>query len=46
MSAAQRGAKNSPAARPARALKVAGGSGGFALEMDDGADDRDADFHR
>jgi methyl-accepting chemotaxis protein len=46
MSAAQRGAKNSPAARPARALKVAGGSGGFALEMNDVADDRDADFHR
>jgi methyl-accepting chemotaxis protein len=45
MSAAQRGAK-SPAARPGRALKVAGGSGGFALEMNDGADDRDADFHR
>jgi methyl-accepting chemotaxis protein len=46
MSAAQRGAKSRAAARPVRALKVAGGSGGFALEMDDGADDRDADFHR
>jgi methyl-accepting chemotaxis protein len=45
MSAAQRGAK-SPSARPVRALKVAGGSGGFALEMNDVADDRDADFHR
>jgi methyl-accepting chemotaxis protein len=33
-------------ARPARALKAAGGSGGFALEMNDGADERDADFHR
>jgi methyl-accepting chemotaxis protein len=32
--------------RPARALKVAGGSGGFALEMNDGADERDADFKR
>jgi methyl-accepting chemotaxis protein len=46
MSAAQRGAKSSSAARPVRALKVAGGTGGFALEMNDGADDRDADFHR
>jgi methyl-accepting chemotaxis protein len=46
MSAAQRGAKSPAAARPVRALKVAGGSGGFALEMNDGADDRDADFHR
>ncbi|MBB5046039.1 methyl-accepting chemotaxis protein [Rhodopseudomonas rhenobacensis] len=34
-----------PAPRPVRALKVAGG-GGFALEMNDAADDRDADFHR
>ena len=33
-------------AKSARALKVAGGSGGFALEMDDGADERDADFQR
>jgi methyl-accepting chemotaxis protein len=46
MSAAQRGAKSPPAARAVRALKVAGGSGGFSLEMNDGADDRDADFHR
>jgi methyl-accepting chemotaxis protein len=49
MSAAQRGAKSQKsqlAARPVRARKVAGGSGGFALEMDDVADDRDADFHR
>jgi methyl-accepting chemotaxis protein len=46
MSAAHRGAKAPATARPVRALKVAGGSGGFALEMHDGADDRDADFHR
>jgi methyl-accepting chemotaxis protein len=39
-----RGAKAS--SKPVRALKVAGGSGGFALEMNDGADDRDADFKR
>ncbi len=45
MSAVDRGAKKPAAARPARALKVAGG-GGFALEMDDGADDRDAEFQR
>jgi methyl-accepting chemotaxis protein len=31
-------------ARPVRALKVAGG--GFALDMDDGTDDRDAEFQR
>jgi methyl-accepting chemotaxis protein len=43
MSAPHRGAKN-PAARPVRALKAAGG--GFALDMDDGTDDRDADFQR
>jgi methyl-accepting chemotaxis protein len=41
-----RGAKSPPVARPVRALKVAGGSGGFALEMNDGADERDADFKR
>jgi methyl-accepting chemotaxis protein len=46
MSAPQRGAKKPAVARPARALKVAGGSGGFALEMNDGADERDADFKR
>jgi methyl-accepting chemotaxis protein len=44
MAAPAREAKR-PAARPARALKVAGG-GGFALDMDDGTDDRDADFQR
>jgi len=44
MAAADRGAKR-PAAKPARALKVAGG-GGFAFSMDDGEDDHDADFRR
>ena len=29
-----------------RGLKVAGGVGGFALDMDDAADERDADFYR
>ncbi len=38
-------AKKSVAAKPARAVKAAGG-GGFAFAMDDGEDDRDADFHR
>jgi methyl-accepting chemotaxis protein len=41
-----RGGKKPASGRPIRALKVAGGSGGFALEMDDGADERDADFKR
>jgi methyl-accepting chemotaxis protein len=45
-SMSQPGARKAPIARPVRALKVAGGSGGFALEMSDGADDRDADFKR
>jgi methyl-accepting chemotaxis protein len=44
MAAADRGAKK-PVARPARAIKVASG-GGFAFSMDDGDDDRDADFRR
>jgi methyl-accepting chemotaxis protein len=44
MSAANRGAKKPASGRPVRALKAAGGSGGFALEMNDGADERDADF--
>jgi methyl-accepting chemotaxis protein len=44
MSGAQRGAKRPAIARPARALKVAGGAGGFALDMNDGVDERDADF--
>jgi len=34
-----------PQARPARAVKVAGG-GGFAFDMNDGEDDRDAEFQR
>jgi methyl-accepting chemotaxis protein len=34
-----------PAARPVRALKAAS-SGGFALDMDDGGDERDAEFQR
>jgi methyl-accepting chemotaxis protein len=42
----QRGGKKPVIVKPARSLKVAGGSGGFALEMSDGADERDADFHR
>jgi methyl-accepting chemotaxis protein len=47
MSAADRGArKPAPAARPpARARKAANG-GGFAFAMDDGGDDRDAEFQR
>jgi methyl-accepting chemotaxis protein len=46
MSGAARGAKKPVHARPVRALKAAGGSGGFALEMHDAADEHDADFHR
>lgn len=37
--------KKTAAAKPARAVKAAGG-GGFAFAMEDGEDDRDADFHR
>ncbi|MCP3380838.1 MULTISPECIES: methyl-accepting chemotaxis protein [unclassified Bradyrhizobium] len=44
MAAAERPAKK-PQARPARAMKAAGG-GGFAFDMNDGEDDRDADFQR
>jgi len=44
MAAVERPAKK-PAAKPARAVKAAGG-GGFAFDMDDGGDDRDADFQR
>ncbi|MGX1325108.1 methyl-accepting chemotaxis protein [Bradyrhizobium sp. USDA 377] len=44
MAAVERPAKK-PTARPARALKAAGG-GGFAFDMNDGEDDRDADFQR
>ncbi|QQO35916.1 HAMP domain-containing protein [Bradyrhizobium diazoefficiens] len=46
MQAADRGAKKPvPARKPARAMKVAGG-GGFAFDMHDGEDDRDAEFQR
>jgi len=46
MAAADRGAKKPmPARKPARAMKVAGG-GGFAFDMHDGEDDRDAEFQR
>jgi len=47
MSGAARSGKKPVNARPARAQRIAaGGSGGFALEMNDVADERDADFHR
>src|SRR6266702_1130454 len=46
MAAADRGTKKSaPARQPARALKV-GNGGGFAFDMQDGEDDRDAEFQR
>jgi methyl-accepting chemotaxis protein len=44
MAAAERPARK-PQAKPARALKAAGG-GGFAFDMNDSEDDRDADFQR
>ena len=44
MAAAERPARK-PQAKPARAMKAAGG-GGFAFDMHDGEDDRDADFQR
>ncbi|MBR1133840.1 methyl-accepting chemotaxis protein [Bradyrhizobium iriomotense] len=44
MAAAERPAKK-PMARPVRAVKAAGG-GGFAFDMNDGEDDRDAEFQR
>jgi methyl-accepting chemotaxis protein len=44
MAAAERPVKKAQA-KPARAMKAAGG-GGFAFDMDDGEDDRDADFQR
>ena len=48
MAAAERGGHKPVAAKPAprRGLKVANGSGGFAFAMDDGGDDRDAEFQR
>ena len=45
MAAVERPAKKVVPAKPARAVKVAGG-GGFAFDMNDGEDDRDADFQR
>jgi len=44
MAAAVRPAR--PAARPTRAAKVASAGGGFSFDMDDGGDDRDAEFQR
>jgi methyl-accepting chemotaxis protein len=44
MAAVERPAKKQQA-KPARAVKAAGG-GGFAFDMNDGEDDRDADFQR
>jgi len=44
MAAAERPVKKAQA-RPARAMKAAGG-GGFAFELNDHEDDRDADFQR
>jgi methyl-accepting chemotaxis protein len=50
MAAADHAGRKPAAAKPAprRGLKVANGSGGggFAFAMDDGGDDRDADFQR
>jgi methyl-accepting chemotaxis protein len=46
MAVADRGPKKpAPVRKPARALKAANG-GGFAFDMHDGEDDRDADFQR
>ncbi len=44
----QRAARKQMPAKPAprRAAKVANGSGGFAFAMDDGGDERDAEFQR
>jgi methyl-accepting chemotaxis protein len=44
MAAVERPAKK-PQGKPARAVKAAGG-GGFAFDMNNGEDDRDADFQR
>ncbi|MEY9182595.1 methyl-accepting chemotaxis protein [Bradyrhizobium sp. USDA 326] len=44
MAAVERPARK-PLGKPARAVKAAGG-GGFAFDMNDGEDDRDADFQR
>ncbi|QOZ75314.1 methyl-accepting chemotaxis protein [Bradyrhizobium sp. CCBAU 53351] len=45
MAAADHGNRR-PASKPARGLKVAGGGGGFAFDMDEADDDRDAEFQR
>jgi methyl-accepting chemotaxis protein len=48
MAAVEHRAAKKPAAKPAAArrnAKVANG-GGFAFAMDEGSDERDADFHR
>jgi methyl-accepting chemotaxis protein len=45
MAGTQRGVRPTKA-RPARVLKAAGAAGGFALNMNEGLDDHDADFHR
>ena len=45
MAGAQRAVRPTKTA-PARVLKAAGPAGGFALNMNEGLDDRDADFHR
>ena len=45
MAAVDRGGKRPVPAKPARAAKAANG-GGFAFAMDDGSDERDADFQR
>jgi methyl-accepting chemotaxis protein len=46
MQASDRGAKKPVASKPARAARAANGGGGFAFAMNDGDDDRDADFQR
>ncbi|WP_298256531.1 CHASE3 domain-containing protein [Bradyrhizobium sp.] len=45
MAAADRRGKKAPPAKPVRAAKAVSG-GGFALAMNDEADERDADFYR
>jgi methyl-accepting chemotaxis protein len=45
MAVAERGGKKLAAVKPARAVR-AGGGGGFTFALDDGADERDADFQR
>ncbi|WP_375305468.1 methyl-accepting chemotaxis protein [Bradyrhizobium sp. A11] len=44
MAAVERPTRKAAPAKPARAAKVAGG--GFAFDMNDGGDDRDAEFQR